>query len=81
MRVFDLPESKLVALMEEIERNYAPIKAYSLPNLGSAAIENGAPHIEFGCKAPASHANDLSQAFASMQAAVLQLGGKITALN
>jgi molybdopterin-biosynthesis enzyme MoeA-like protein len=81
IRVFDLPESKLVALMESIEKNHVPIKAYSLPNLGTSSIENGAPHIELGCKAPNSHASELPIVLALMKMTVLQLGGRIALLS
>jgi molybdopterin-biosynthesis enzyme MoeA-like protein len=79
VRVFDVPESALVALMERIERDHAPLKAYSLPHVGNPAVSGdaGAPHIELGCKAPASHAEHLPHALQTLREAVLQLGGRI----
>jgi molybdopterin-biosynthesis enzyme MoeA-like protein len=72
--VFGLPESAITPLMERIEVEFAPVKAYSLPSVG----ENGTqPHIELGCKAPADSEISLNQAMAVLRDTVTQLGGRM----
>ncbi len=72
--VFGLPESAVTPLMERIEREFAPVKAYSLPSVG----ENGQkPHIELGCKAPAGSQSALTLAMALLRLTVEQLGGRM----
>jgi molybdopterin-biosynthesis enzyme MoeA-like protein len=76
--VFGLPESAVTPLMERIELEFTPVKAYSLPSVG----ENGAkPHIELGCKAPAGCEAGLAQAMAVLRETVAQLGGKMEAFQ
>ena len=51
MLVFETPESALVPLMEAIERDFAGIKAFSLPSVGDG--RDGLParrHVELGVK-------------------------------
>ncbi len=45
--VFDKNESDISPLMEEVERDFAPVRAFSLPHLGDARIGR---HIELGVK-------------------------------
>ncbi len=72
MLVYGLPESAVTPLMEQVEQQFAPIKAFSLPSVGD---DGKKPHIELGCKAPQAQADQLDAAFAVMQSTVLQLGG------
>ena len=75
--VFGLPESAITPLMERIEVEFAPVKAYSLPSVG----ENGErPHIELGCKAPAGNEAMLQSAMDLLLRTVSSLGGQIEAL-
>jgi molybdopterin-biosynthesis enzyme MoeA-like protein len=77
IRVFDLPESALISLMQRIESEYTPLKVYSLPNVGHPDIEHNKPHIELGCKAPKTHSQHLADAMAAILIAVEQLGGTV----
>lgn len=45
--VFNLPESRLVPTLLEVERRWPDIKAFSLPSVGDPT---GQPHIELGVK-------------------------------
>jgi molybdopterin-biosynthesis enzyme MoeA-like protein len=81
IRVFDVPESALIALMQRIESDYAPLKVYSLPNVGHPDIENNKPHIELGCKAPSTHSEPLAAAILAMKEAVQHLGGTVRTLH
>jgi molybdopterin-biosynthesis enzyme MoeA-like protein len=78
--VFGLPESNITPLMERIEAEFAPVKAYSLPSVGDAAIGNGRPHIELGCKAPAGNELKLAAAMSLLLETVTVLGGTQQAL-
>jgi molybdopterin-biosynthesis enzyme MoeA-like protein len=76
--VFGLPESAITPLMEQIETQWSPVKAYSLPSVG----ENGTqPHIELGCKAPVGSQAALTQAMAVLRDTVAQLGGRMEPLS
>jgi molybdopterin-biosynthesis enzyme MoeA-like protein len=51
--VFDTAESALVPMMQRIERDFAPVRTFSLPSLGDG--RDGRParrHIELGVKGP-----------------------------
>ena len=72
--VYGLPESAITPLMEQVERDCAPAKAYSLPSIGDA---QGKPHIELGAKTPADRPDSLGAAMAQLRAGVLALGGEI----
>lgn len=74
--VYGLPESAVVPLMEEIERRFAPVKAFSLPSVGDGA--DGMPqrrHIELGVKGGAA---SIDEAFATLRAGVERLGAEFT---
>jgi len=45
--VFEAMESALTPMMEQIERDYAPVKVFSLPSVGDAQTRR---HIELGVK-------------------------------
>jgi molybdopterin-biosynthesis enzyme MoeA-like protein len=77
--VFDLLESSIITLMERIETEFSPVKAYSLPSMGNVAIHGGKPHIELGCKAPIGNDSLLKQAMIVLKTTVTQLGGHIKA--
>ncbi len=79
--VFGLPESTITPLMERIETQHAPVKAYSLPSVGDPDIQGGKPHIELGCKAPAGHEHALSAAMQLLQDTVIQLGGRMQSMT
>ena len=79
--VFGLAESNITPLMERIEAQHFPVKAYSLPSLGDSQIESGQAHIELGCKAPSNSAAELAAAMALLKHTVLHLGGVFKALQ
>jgi len=74
--VYEVPESALVPMMEEVERRFAKIKAFSLPSIGDGA--DGAPrrrHVELGVKGdPAT----IDAAFGLIRAGVEHLGAEYT---
>ena len=78
MLVYKLPESAITPLMERVEREFAPVKAFSLPSVGD---DGKSPHIELGCKAPLGSEVLLASAFAAMQAEVTRLGGTMAAMD
>lgn len=73
--VFGLPESTITPLMERIETQFAPVKAYSLPSVGDPDIQGGKPHIELGCKAFLASKGQLDSAMQLMRSTVIELGG------
>jgi molybdopterin-biosynthesis enzyme MoeA-like protein len=55
--VFGVPESSMIPLLQEIERDHAPVRTFSLPSVGDGA--DGRParrHIELGVKGPREQA-------------------------
>jgi molybdopterin-biosynthesis enzyme MoeA-like protein len=53
--LFEVPESQIVPLMEEVEARFPQVKAFSLPSVGDG--RDGRPkrrHIELGVKGPAT---------------------------
>jgi molybdopterin-biosynthesis enzyme MoeA-like protein len=70
--VFGLPESAITPLMERIEVEFAPVKAYSLPSVGDNGLK---PHIELGCKAPAGNEALLQSAMDVLENTIAALGG------
>ncbi|HLV27680.1 MAG TPA: molybdopterin-binding protein [Burkholderiaceae bacterium] len=67
--VFEMPESRITPALEELERRWPGVRAFSLPSLGQ-----GRPHIDLGVKGdPASAA----QALAYLRSEVLRLGGQL----
>ncbi|MBW7923837.1 MAG: competence/damage-inducible protein A [Burkholderiaceae bacterium] len=69
--VFGLAESTVTPLMEEIERDYAEVRVFSLPSVGE---DGGRRHIELGVRGPAP---TVDEAFATLRAGVQALGGEI----
>ncbi len=70
--VFRMPESRITPALEEIERRWPGVKAFSLPSVG----EEGRPHIELGVKGEPGPA---SAALAYLQAQAEALGGQLSA--
>jgi len=74
--VFETAESLLVPAMEEVERRFAGVKAFSLPSIGDG--RDGKParrHVELGVKGPGDR---IEEAFAVIRAGVEQLGAEYT---
>ncbi|MGB6106201.1 MAG: molybdopterin-binding protein [Pusillimonas sp.] len=69
--VFKLPESRITPALEEIERRWPGIKAFSLPSMGSS----GHPHIDLGVKGEPEAA---AQALAYLRAEVDKAGGELS---
>jgi molybdopterin-biosynthesis enzyme MoeA-like protein len=70
--VFDTPESAIAPLMEEVERRFTAIKAFSLPSVGDGSDGRIARrHIELGVKG--EHAQ-IEEAFALLKRAVALIG-------
>lgn len=70
--VFATAESLLTPLMEQIEREFVPVKVFSLPNLGGEHMRR---HIELGVKGPSEI---VTKAYAALRAGVAQLGCEFT---
>jgi molybdopterin-biosynthesis enzyme MoeA-like protein len=75
--VYEMPESALVPIMEEIENAFAGVTAFSLPSIGDGS--DGRParrHVELGVKACASalpQGDVLEAAFAYLQQRLVEL--------
>jgi molybdopterin-biosynthesis enzyme MoeA-like protein len=70
--VFEVPESQIVPLMEEVETRFPQVKAFSLPSVGDG--RDGKPkrrHIELGVKGPAGQ---IDAAFAVLADGVRAMG-------
>ena len=72
---FSLPESRITPSLEQLERQWPGVKAFSLPSVGD---NQQRPHIELGVK---GEPQQCAEALAFLRAEVLQLGGKLTALD
>ncbi len=72
VRVFDKNESDIAPLMEAIERDFAPVRAFSLPHLGSEQI---ARHIELGVKG--LNEPQVNAAMARLLAELTRIGASI----
>lgn len=70
---FNLPESRIVPALEQIERDWPELSAFSLPSVGE---KGGQPHIELGVK---GEAQACAQAINFLRAEVQRLGGSLTA--
>lgn len=68
---FKLPESRITPALEELERKWPGVKAFSLPSMG----ETGHPHIDLGVKGEPDAA---AEALAFLRAEVLRVGGALT---
>jgi molybdopterin-biosynthesis enzyme MoeA-like protein len=69
--VFGMPESRITPALEALERRWAGIRAFSLPNVGDSG---GPPHIELGVKGAPEAA---AEALAWLRSEVLSLGGRL----
>lgn len=69
--VFELAESTITPLMEQIERDHPRLKAYSLPSMGEAGVRR---HIELGVKGAL---DAIEAGFEQLRSGVLALGGRI----
>ncbi|NLC36393.1 MAG: competence/damage-inducible protein A [Alcaligenaceae bacterium] len=66
---FEMPESRITPALEEIEKHWPEVQAFSLPSMGQ-----GRPHIDLGVKGePAAAALALSY----LREEVLRLGGEL----
>ena len=75
--VFEVAESLLTPLMEEVERNFPGVRSFSLPSVGDG--QDGKParrHVELGVRGDASI---VERAFDDLRANVLALGAEVSA--
>jgi len=73
--VFEVAESLLAPLMEQIEQNFPDVRSFSLPSVGDG--QDGKParrHVELGVRGDASI---VEQAFDQLRASVLALGAEV----
>ncbi len=68
---FRLPESRITPALEELEKKWPGVKAFSLPSMG----ETGHAHIDLGVKGEPEAA---AQALAYLRTEVLRVGGELT---
>jgi molybdopterin-biosynthesis enzyme MoeA-like protein len=67
--VYEVPESTITPLMQNVESRYRGLKSFSLPSMGEAGVRR---HIELGVRgAP----DEVSEAIEHMKAGVISLGG------
>ena len=80
--VFDMPESRVTPLMEDIESRLPDVRVFSLPSVGDASAVGSADplvaaraerHIELGVKGPAEH---IAVAFAALRSGLDALGAR-----
>ncbi|MDS1140736.1 molybdopterin-binding protein [Pusillimonas sp. SM2304] len=69
--VFKLPESRITPALEELERRWPGIKAFSLPSMGG----EGHPHIDLGVRGEPEAA---AQALAFLRDEVGKVGGELS---
>lgn len=67
---FSLPESRITPALEELERRWPGVKAFSLPTMG----DGGHPHIDLGVKGEPAAA---AEALAYLRNEVIQVGGRL----
>jgi molybdopterin-biosynthesis enzyme MoeA-like protein len=70
--VYGLPESRITPAMEEVERRWPGVRAFSLPSVGE---DGGRPHIELGVK---GEPGPTAEALAYLRGEVERLGGQMT---
>jgi len=73
--VFEVAESLLAPLMEQIEQDFPDVRSFSLPSVGDG--QDGKParrHVELGVRGEASI---VEQAFDQLRASVLALGAEV----
>ena len=69
--VFRMPESRITPALEELEKRWPGVKAFSLPSMGEAG---GRAHIDLGVKGEPEAA---AQALEFLRQEVLRLGGRL----
>lgn len=72
--VFKMPESRITPAMEEVERRWPGVSAFSLPTVGDG--QSTMPHIDLGVKGEPAAA---AQALAYLREEVVRLGGLLQA--
>lgn len=72
--LFDVAESRITPLMEQLEQDFPLVKAFSLPSIGTAQLGR---HIELGVKGEPTQTR---AAFARMLEAVGELGAEFRVL-
>jgi len=74
--VFDVPESRIVPLLEAAEAGFPGVKTFSLPSIGDGSDGRlGRRHIELGVKGPAQQ---VDPAFRSIERGLRDLGLEIS---
>jgi len=85
--VFDMPESRVTPLWEEIEAALPYVRVFSLPSVGDAAAAGSADprvamraerHIELGVKGPSER---IETAFAALEAGLQKLAARYTVVD
>jgi molybdopterin-biosynthesis enzyme MoeA-like protein len=69
--VFKLPESRITPALEELEKRWPGVKAFSLPSMG----ETGHAHIDLGVKGEPAAA---AEALAYLRDEAVRVGGSLT---
>jgi molybdopterin-biosynthesis enzyme MoeA-like protein len=69
--VYDLPESAVAPLMEELNRTYPGLKAFSLPSMGADGTRR---HIELGVRGAL---DEINPAMERLRRGVAELGGAL----
>jgi molybdopterin-biosynthesis enzyme MoeA-like protein len=78
MLVFETAESAIVPLMQDIERRFAAVKAFSLPSVGDGSDGRVARrHIELGVKGTAAA---VDSAYEALRAGIAALGAEFSNL-
>jgi len=67
--VYELPESTITPLMQEVETRYGGVKSFSLPSMGEEGVRR---HIELGVRGVPE---EVSRAIEDMKRGVIALGG------
>jgi molybdopterin-biosynthesis enzyme MoeA-like protein len=67
--VYELPESTITPLMQEVEARYRGVKSFSLPSLGEAGVRR---HIELGVRGTP---DEVTKAIDDMKQGVIALRG------
>jgi molybdopterin-biosynthesis enzyme MoeA-like protein len=67
--VYEVPESTITPLMQDVESRYSGLKSFSLPSMGEAGVRR---HIELGVR---GEPGQVSEAIERMKAGVVSLGG------
>ena len=67
--VFEMPESRIIPALEELERRWPAVRAFSLPSMGQ-----GRPRIDLGVKGDPAAA---ALALTFLRSEVLRLGGEL----